>query len=523
MSPAPAKKQRLDELLVARGLAESRAQAKALIMAGRVRRGTERLDKPGKECATDTELSVEQPPRFVSRGGEKLAAALAHFALDLRGAHLLDVGASTGGFTDCALQAGAASAVCLDVGRAQLHAKLRSDPRVTNLEKVNARHLSPSDLPRSAFDAVVMDLSFISLCAVLPAVWPFLRVGGTLVALVKPQFEAGKAEVDKGRGVIRDAAVQDAALAKVRDFALAGLPDAELLGHIDSPIKGADGNREFLLALCKRVASDIREGEEPDEAKREAGVSAKDQGTPAANRSGILHVVPPEYVGEGQDTILLTPDATQRRDALAAQEPVVIDTVILEGMTNRERQTEAEKLYPADQEFNNHATGRKIRTTAKARGKMTFHSANLRTLRIMPHLKELIENAIPLYENTGKGKHWHNYGVLAEMDGEQFFIRLAAYEDVNGKLFLDVLYDAQVSPRKTVEGPSSLSRSSNTNQDAQSRGPSKDKLAGWWQLVKEQESLEAKESSLQASLGETNSVAGRAANTLPCASHSSEK
>jgi len=253
MSPTTPKKQRLDELLVARGLAESRAQAKALIMAGRVRCGTERLDKPGKEFAADIELTVEQPPRFVSRGGEKLAAALAHFALDLRGAHILDVGASTGGFTDCSLQAGAASAVCLDVGRAQLHAKLRSDPRVTNLEKVNARHLAPSDLPRSEFDAVVMDLSFISLCAVLPAVWPFVREGtGVLVALVKPQFEAGKTEVDKGRGVIRDAAVQDAALAKVRDFALAELPHAELVGHIDSPIKGADGNREFLLVLKKR-------------------------------------------------------------------------------------------------------------------------------------------------------------------------------------------------------------------------------------------------------------------------------
>jgi len=269
MSPPTPKKQRLDELLVVRGLAESRAQAKALIMAGRVRRGTERLDKPGKELPTDSELTVEQPPRFVSRGGEKLAAALAHFALDLRGAHLLDVGASTGGFTDCALQAGAASAVCLDVGRAQLHAKLRNDPRVTNLEKVNARHLGPGDLPRSAFDAVVMDLSFISLCSVLPSVWPFVRAKtGVLVALVKPQFEAGKAEVDKGRGVIRDTAVQDAALAKVRDFALAELPAAELIGHIDSPITGADGNREFLIVLKKQATTSTHEGKTPHATKR---------------------------------------------------------------------------------------------------------------------------------------------------------------------------------------------------------------------------------------------------------------
>ncbi|MCR6656099.1 MAG: TlyA family RNA methyltransferase [Opitutus sp.] len=243
------KKIRLDELLVLRGLAESRAQAKALIMSGRVLRGTERLDKPGKDFPEDIELTVEQPPRFVSRGGEKLAAALEAFALDLRGAHVLDVGASTGGFTDCSLQAGAADVVCVDVGRAQLHAKLRADQRVTNLEKINARHLKAADLPRSEFDAIVMDLSFISLKSVLPAVWPLLRTGGVLVALVKPQFEAGKAEVDKGRGVIRDAAVQEATLASVRDFALAELPGAMLIGTIDSPITGADGNREFLLVL----------------------------------------------------------------------------------------------------------------------------------------------------------------------------------------------------------------------------------------------------------------------------------
>jgi len=242
-------KQRLDELLVARGLAESRSQAKSLIMAGRVFRGTERLDKPGRELEAAAEVSVLQPPRFVSRGGEKLAAALERFAVDLRGAHVLDVGASTGGFTDCALQAGAADVVCVDVGRAQLHARLRADPRVTNLEKVNARTLGPGALPRAAFDAVVMDLSFISLRTVLPPVWAYLRPGGTLVALVKPQFEAGKAEADKGRGVIRDRGVQEATLATVRDFALGELPGAALVGAMDSPLEGADGNREFLLCL----------------------------------------------------------------------------------------------------------------------------------------------------------------------------------------------------------------------------------------------------------------------------------
>jgi 23S rRNA (cytidine1920-2'-O)/16S rRNA (cytidine1409-2'-O)-methyltransferase len=245
-----AAKQRLDELLVARGLAESRSQAKALIMSGRVRLGTERLDKPGKEFPLDTELFVEQPPRFVSRGGEKLQGFIEKFSIDLRGANVLDVGASTGGFTDCALQAGAASVVCVDVGRAQLHAKLRGDPRVTNFEKMNARHLQAGDLPRASYDAVVMDLSFISLKAVLPAVWPLVAVGGRLIALVKPQFEAGKAEVDKGRGVIRDAALQESILAEITRFALE-LPGAKLIGSMNSPITGTDGNREFLMGITK--------------------------------------------------------------------------------------------------------------------------------------------------------------------------------------------------------------------------------------------------------------------------------
>lgn len=243
---------RLDELLVKRGLAESRAQAKALVMLGRVRRGTERLDKPGKEFPEDlADLIVEQPPRFVSRGGEKLVGFLDRFAVDVSGAHVLDVGASTGGFTDCVLQAGAADVVCVDVGRAQLHAKLRSDPRVTNLEQINARRLEARDLPRSEFDVIVMDLSFISLKAVLPAVWPLLRTGGVLVALVKPQFEAGKAEVDRGRGVIKDTAVQQQALDGIVRFSTENLPQAQVVGQMDSPITGADGNREFLLGLKK--------------------------------------------------------------------------------------------------------------------------------------------------------------------------------------------------------------------------------------------------------------------------------
>ena len=242
-------KRRLDEILVERELAASRSQAKALIMAGRVRHGTERLDKPGKTYPEDFAIEVEQPPRFVSRGGEKLQGFLDAFTLDLQGAQVLDVGASTGGFTDCSLQAGAHEVVCVDVGRAQLHAKLRDDSRVTNLEKLNARSLTAADLPRSSFDAAVMDLSFISLRKILPNIWPLIGPGGVLIALIKPQFEAGKAAVDKGRGVIRDTALQEQIRDDLTAFALGELAGAELIGVMDSPIVGTDGNREFLIGL----------------------------------------------------------------------------------------------------------------------------------------------------------------------------------------------------------------------------------------------------------------------------------
>ncbi|WPJ96564.1 TlyA family RNA methyltransferase [Coraliomargarita algicola] len=242
-------KLRLDELLVVKGLADSRSQAKALILAGKVKIGTERLDKPGRSLPEDSQVWVETPPRFVSRGGEKLEGFLDKFEISMEGLRFLDVGASTGGFTDCSLQRGAISATCVDVGRAQMHNKLIQDERVTNLEKTNARHLQIGDLPYDSYPRIVMDLSFISLTKVLPAVWQFLAAGGYLIALVKPQFEAEKHEVDAGRGIIRDEAIHQRVLSQIKDFALRELPGAELIGSMDSPIKGTDGNREFLLGL----------------------------------------------------------------------------------------------------------------------------------------------------------------------------------------------------------------------------------------------------------------------------------
>lgn len=246
---AASKKLRLDELLVAQGQADTRSQAKALILAGKVLLGTERLDKPGRTLPPDSPVVVEQPPRYVSRGGEKLEGFLDQFGISMTGLHLLDVGASTGGFTDCCLQRGAVTATCLDVGRAQLHNKLIQDPRVTNLEKTNARHLQPGDLPQASYPRIVMDLSFISLTKVLPAIWQFLAPEGCLIALIKPQFEARKEEVDAGRGIIRDPAIHQRVLHEIRDFALSELPGAELIGSMESPIKGTDGNREFLMGL----------------------------------------------------------------------------------------------------------------------------------------------------------------------------------------------------------------------------------------------------------------------------------
>ncbi len=242
---------RLDELMVAQGMCQNRSQARGLILAGKVRRGTEILDKPGKRYDSTTPLILQKPPPYVSRGGEKLAGYLQSYPTEIRGKVALDVGASTGGFTDCLLQNGARKCVCIDVGRGQLHYKLQQDQRVENLEKVNARYLTADQLPHPSFDLIVMDLSFISLTKVLPAIWPLLHAGGKLIALVKPQFEAEKSIVDKGRGVIRDSKIRLQILQDMQAWVRKSLENAELEGWIESPIAGGEGNREFLLGILK--------------------------------------------------------------------------------------------------------------------------------------------------------------------------------------------------------------------------------------------------------------------------------
>jgi 23S rRNA (cytidine1920-2'-O)/16S rRNA (cytidine1409-2'-O)-methyltransferase len=239
-------------LLAERGLAQSRTQAQAMILAGQVRLGPDTVvSKPGQLLAADVSLTVAKPPPFVSRGGEKLEGFLAKFAIDVAGAHALDLGASTGGFTDCLLQRGAASVTCVDVGHGQLHAKLRGDPRVTSFEKINARHLASAPLPRAHYDVIVIDVSFISLTKVLPSAWARLQSGGILIALIKPQFEATKAEASAGKGVIRDHAIHSRVLNTIKSFFATELPGATLAGEMESPLRGGDGNVEFLLGVKK--------------------------------------------------------------------------------------------------------------------------------------------------------------------------------------------------------------------------------------------------------------------------------
>ena len=235
---------RLDRLLVARGLAATREKAQAMILAGVVSVDGRRIDKAGAPVDDSAEIAVAGPPHpYVSRGGVKLEAALDHFGLDPAGFVCLDVGASTGGFTDCLLQKGAIRVYAIDVGYGQLDAKLRSDPRVVVREKVNARSLSREDLPETVALAAI-DVSFISLRLILPAVAPLVAAGGAVVVLVKPQFEAGRAEVGKG-GIVRSEEVRARVVAEIAAFGRGiGL---EPIGSIPSPIRGAHGNEEFLL------------------------------------------------------------------------------------------------------------------------------------------------------------------------------------------------------------------------------------------------------------------------------------
>ena len=233
---------RLDQILVERGLADSREKARALILAGQVTVEGQKSDKPGHGIADDARVEVLERMPYVSRGGLKLAAALDHFSIGAGGRIALDVGASTGGFTDCLLQRGAARVWAVDVGHGQLDWRLRNDPRVVVREGVNARYLNARDFPEK-FDLATCDVSFISATLILPAVVPLLAPGGEMMVLVKPQFEASRAQVGRG-GIVRDPEVHRAACDRVRAA-------VEALGFradiIESPILGAEGNREFLL------------------------------------------------------------------------------------------------------------------------------------------------------------------------------------------------------------------------------------------------------------------------------------
>ena len=242
------KKTRLDVALVDRGLAASRERARALIMAGQVRVDGQVLSKAGANIGVDSLLEVAVPDHpYVGRGGVKLAHALDDFAIDPAGKRALDVGASTGGFTDVLLQRGASHVIALDVGHDQLDWKIRSDPRVSVLEGVNARALTAADVPH-AVDIVVIDVSFISLGHILPPLPPFMNAGADIVALVKPQFEAGRDEVGK-HGLVTDPAVHDAVIARVTMQAeAAGLTR---IAMAPSAITGATGNQEFFLHLKK--------------------------------------------------------------------------------------------------------------------------------------------------------------------------------------------------------------------------------------------------------------------------------
>jgi 23S rRNA (cytidine1920-2'-O)/16S rRNA (cytidine1409-2'-O)-methyltransferase len=239
-------RERIDKMLVARGFFQSREQAQRALMAGQVLVGERVVDKPGSLVPAEAEIRIIGMERFVGRGGYKLEAALDRFQINPAGRRCLDVGASTGGFTDCLLQRGAAHVTALDVGHNQIAYRLRTDPRVSVCEGVNARYLDPAriDVP---FELIVVDVSFISLTLVLPPIFGCLTSGGLVIVLIKPQFELDPTKVGKG-GVVRDSKLRDEAVDKVYRF-VTGALRREWLGVIESPIQGTKGNREFLACL----------------------------------------------------------------------------------------------------------------------------------------------------------------------------------------------------------------------------------------------------------------------------------
>ncbi|MCU0784588.1 MAG: TlyA family RNA methyltransferase [Verrucomicrobia bacterium] len=243
---------RLDQVLVERGLCASREQAKRAIMAGRVKINERTAAKPSDAVKPGDHLTLVAGEKYVSRGGPKLEHALRHFQLDVAGLKAFDLGASTGGFTDCLLQSGAARVHAVDVGQGQLAWRLRRDRRVVVMEKTNARHLRPADFPQpfTPFDLAVIDCSFISLRKILPAAVALLGATGKIVALIKPQFEAGKAEANRGAGVITDPAIHERVLHELREF-VAAQPGLRWRDVTESPLLGPAGNKEFLVLIEK--------------------------------------------------------------------------------------------------------------------------------------------------------------------------------------------------------------------------------------------------------------------------------
>ncbi len=244
-------KARIDQTLVDRGLCESRSQAQRSIMAGQVRINGHPAQKASDWVRDGDTVELLSGDRYVSRGGHKLEHALQHFAISVHACQCIDLGASTGGFTDCLLQHGAASVHAVDVGHGQLSWKLRQDPRVIVLERTNARSLTPNQLGSSSsqFDVAVADCSFISLRLILPPIPGFLRIGGIIIALIKPQFEAGKEDVDRGAGVITDPQIHARVIACLESFVATDLPMLAWRGVTESPLRGPAGNKEFLAYL----------------------------------------------------------------------------------------------------------------------------------------------------------------------------------------------------------------------------------------------------------------------------------